>query len=200
MGVLVLVGLLLLNGAVSWVNACVAGQNWHESKAVGGWPRFMVWCGAIQSAIGFSSIILCALLALASVTHFLPPTLIHKAFSLWYLLIIFPALGTGFAILIESWRAAYRDRDLMSIGTAAYNTMAMWHNASGAMDGIGGAFKDVISLFSSDTDGESPAMAVMVIALVLLALGAGILLTAGIIQRYAGTVPLPVEKKQALTA
>jgi hypothetical protein len=201
MSVLMLVGLLAWNGLISWVNAWVCGKNWIESKAVGGWARVLVWCGAVQSAIGFSSIILMALLGVAHLFHVLPPKLEHAALSLWYLLIIVPALGTGFAILVESWRVALRDRSLLNLGTAGYNTVAMWHNAAGAWDGIGRAFADVASVIpSGDEDDAEAGLLLLAFAMVVTALAAGIFLTAALIRHYAGTVPLPTARFRARTA
>ncbi len=50
--------ILALNFGISWWNARSCGRAWVESKAVGGSIRVLVWCGAIQSAIGFSSVFL----------------------------------------------------------------------------------------------------------------------------------------------
>src|SRR3546814_3942671 len=51
-----MIGLLRLNGAISWWNAYACGRNWIEARMLGGWPWVMVCCGAIQSAIGFSMV------------------------------------------------------------------------------------------------------------------------------------------------
>lgn len=189
----ILLGTLLLNGVISWLNAVGAGRAWAESRAVGGFPRLLVWCAAIQSAVGFSSILLFALLGVAHVFHVLPPAALGKATSLWYVLIIVPALGSGLIIMVQSWQVAFRDRSLANMGVAAYNTAAMAHNVYSTVQSIGGALSDVGSLFSdlkSDDDAAS-GIALVVITLVLLALSGGILLTQAIIKRYAGTVPLP---------
>jgi hypothetical protein len=111
--------------------------------------------------------------------------------SMWYLLIIVPALSTGLVILVESWRAAYRDRSLANLGTAAYNTLAMAHNAYGAVDGIGKALAGVGELFEGK-DEESGKMGVMAVALALAALAGGILLAAHLINRYSSTAALPL--------
>src|SRR4051812_14696435 len=132
--------LLALNFGVSWFNCWSVGRVWNESKTLGGWLRLLCWCGAIQSAIGFSSVIGFALGAVLHGLGYLPDKIAHGAISLWYLLIIVPALGTGLLITIESWIAAFRERSLMNMGVAAYNTFAMAHNVYGAIDGIGQAF------------------------------------------------------------
>jgi disulfide bond formation protein DsbB len=112
--------------------------------------------------------------------------------------IIFPALGTGFIITIESWIAAYRDRRLMNIGLAAYNTFAQIHNTMGAINTIGPAFQAVGKMFASvavgrgDAKGKVAILGVTIaIAVVGISLCAGAILTTVLIHRYAGTVPLP---------
>ncbi|MGD0641392.1 MAG: hypothetical protein ABSC22_11650, partial [Roseiarcus sp.] len=116
--------ILALNFGISWWNARTCGRAWVESKAIGGAIRVLVWCGAIQSAIGFSSVFLFPLLFLANAAFpdYFTADQLNGAVSLWYLTIIFPALGTGLIITIESWIAAYREHSLMNIGVAAYNT------------------------------------------------------------------------------
>ena len=102
--------ILALNFAISWWNARSCGRAWAESKAVGGSIRFLVWCGAVQSAVGFSSVFLFPLLfaANAFAPDYFTDDQLNGALSLWYLTIIFPVLWTGLIITIESWIAAYR--------------------------------------------------------------------------------------------
>ncbi len=123
--------------------------------------------------------------------------------SLWYVTIIFPALGTGLIITIESWIAAYRQHSLMNIGVAAYNTLAQVHNTMGAINGLGPAFQAVGKLFASvakgrgDAKGKAAILGAMIaIAVVVIALSAGVLLTAVLIHRYAGTVPLAGRRRR----
>ena len=192
--------ILALNFAISWWNARSCGRAWVESKASGGAIRVLVWCGAIQSAVGFSSVFLFPLLFLANAAF--PDAFtadqLNGAVSLWYFTIIFPALGTGLIITIESWIAAYRQHSLMNIGLAAYNTLAQVHNTMGAINGLGPAFQAVGKLFASvakgrgDAKGKAAILGLMIaIAVVAFALCAGVILTAALIHRYAGTVPLP---------
>jgi hypothetical protein len=161
---------------------------WSESKALGGFARVLAWSAAIQSAIGFSSVFLFILIAIANVFEVLPPEMMKHMVSLWYLLIIIPAIGTGLVLTIHSWIAALRERSLLNMGTAAWNTFAQVHNMYSAIDGIGDALGDVGDLF--DTDGEGTAI-VAVIGLVLLALFGGIFLTCVLIKKYAARLPIP---------
>jgi hypothetical protein len=194
---------LVLNFGISWLNARTCGRAWEESKAIGGVIRLLVWCGAIQSAIGFSSVFLLPLLFAAHATFpdFTDPYL-TGAFNLWYITIIFPALGSGLLITIESWIAAYRDRRLMNIGVAAYNTLAQIHNTMGAVNSLGTALRSVGEMFASvstnrgNLKGKATILGIMIaVAVVATALCAGIILTAVLIQRYAGTVPLPDSRR-----
>jgi hypothetical protein len=186
---------LILNFGISWANAYVCGRSWVETKVIGGFPRLLLWCGAIQSAIGFSSVIGFFLGWIAYTMGHIPPETLKQAASLWYVTIIFPALGTGLIITIESWRAAFRERSLTSMGSAAWNTFAELHNAYEAMEGIGDAFKDVGDLFGGlfdgDDDDAKAKLAMVAILLVVIALASGCLLTAILIKKYAATEPLP---------
>jgi len=204
-----LVVILALNFAISWWNARACGRAWLESKALGGLIRFLVWCAAVQSAIGFSSVFMFPLIfiAHAAVPDYFTDEYVKGALNLWYLTIIFPALGTGLAITIESWIAAYRERSLGNLGRAAYNTLAQAHNMMSAVDSLGPALQSVGKMFSSvlagrgDAKGKAAVIGLLIAVLVAAtALAAGAILTSVLIHRYAGTVPLrpqPSSRQQA---
>lgn len=181
--------LLLLNFGISWCNAYVCGQSWIESKAIGGWIRLVVWCGAIMSALGFSSVFIAGIALGGVASGLLPLAVAEIAMSMWYLAVIIPVLGTGLIITIHSWQVAYRERDLLSIGTASYNTLAQAHNMVQAVDGIGSAIGTIAEGFESD-DLPSAAMILAFLIAGVSILG-GVLLTVVLIKKYAGTVPLP---------
>ncbi|MGF3998906.1 hypothetical protein ACQX8C_14305, partial [Staphylococcus aureus] len=50
--------MLALNFGISWWNCYAVGGIWVESRSLGGWIRVLAWSGAIQAAIGFSSVFL----------------------------------------------------------------------------------------------------------------------------------------------
>ena len=86
----------------------------------------------------------------------------------------------------------------MNLGLAAYNTFAQVHNTMGAINGVGPAFSAVGKMFASvaggrgDAKGKAAILGVMIaVGVVVLALSAGVVLTAALIHHYAGTVPLP---------
>lgn len=176
--------LLALNFGISWLNCWSVGRTWYETRSAGGWVHVLAWCGAIQAAIGFSSVIGFAIGGALHLAGKLPPAVATGAVSLWYLLIIVPALSTGLVILVESWRAAWRDRSFGNLAAAGYNTVAMGNNLYGASDGIGKALAGVGALFEGkDEDGGK--MAVLAFGVVLAALASGILLTFMLIRRYS---------------
>lgn len=185
--------ILALNLFISWFNCRSVGRIWNESRALGGMVRVLAWCGAVQAAVGFSSVIGFILGAIAFQLGYLPASVAKQAVSLWYVLIIVPALGTGLIITIESWIIAWRERSLLNMGTAAYNSLAMAHNIYGAVTSLGDAFKDVGELVGDLMEGDDKRAGLAVLAF-MLAIGAilgGCILTAMLIKRYAGTVPLP---------
>jgi len=182
---LLLVALLALNGLISWYNAKICGEHWEETKLFGGFPRVLMWCGAIQSVIGFSMIILFAEAYIAISTGHLPPKAAEAVFSLWYLLVIVPAIGTGLVITVHSWIVAWRERNIANIGTAAWNTFASASNIyQAANGGVSEAFGKVGDLFSSDDSKEAAAIK-LVIAMVVISLLGGVLVTMYLIRKYA---------------
>jgi hypothetical protein len=201
-GMMILI--VALNLGISWLNASVCGRSWEESKACGGIVRLVVWCTAIQSAIGFSSVLVLGLIYLAheNAPSYFTDLYFKGALSLWYLTIIFPVIGAGLSITVESWVAAYRDASLLKLSYAAWNTFAQAHNMAGAVEGMGGAFSSVCDPFGSafnlsgdsKSDGDATIAIVglmIMLVVVTFALAGGCLITAAIIRYYAGSVPLP---------
>lgn len=182
---------LLLNLGISWWNCYALGGIWAESKALGGFIRVVAWCAATQAAIGFSSVIGVVLGYIVYSLGYMTPETVKGAMSLWYILIIIPALGTGFILMIFSWIVAWRERDLLSMGTAAWNTFAQFHNMYQAIDGIGEAFKGVGSLFEDATESKEWFLVLVAILVVSASLFGGIFLTAYLIKKYAGRLPVP---------
>lgn len=184
MELILFVALLAINLLISWWNAKVCGTYWSESKALGGFPRLLMWCGAVQSAIGFSMIILLVEVILAQAFGYLPSKAAQAAFSLWYLFIIVPCIGTGIIITVHSWIVAWRERNWQNIGAAAWNTFATGHNIySAANGGVSDAFGKVGDLFSGD-DSKEAAACKLVILLVAISLVGGALITGWLIKRY----------------
>lgn len=186
MEMLFVMGLLALNGFISWLNCRSAGQVWVEAKKLGGFMRVLVWCAAIQSAVGFSSILIVFLAFGAYIGGYLDQAHFSGAMSLWYLLVIFPALGSGLIITIHSLREAWRTRRIGDIGVAAWNTFAQGYNMYNAMDGVPKAFSELGSLFKgSNSDDAKSRMVALLLVIVVLAIVGGVIITAMLINHYA---------------
>lgn len=196
-----LIILLLLTLGVSFWNAKVCGEAWVESKAVGGWIRLVVWCGAIMAAIGFTEVIAIVLILGAAGMNLLPTEAVKAAFSLVYVLIVPPVIGAGVIITIHSWIAWWREKSLLNLGVAGWNTFCDAYNMYHAVNNYGPALDNAFSYFSgvfdSDSDSDSDdAKAKLALLLVAIAVLGGIITTMTIIRKYAGT--LPVRERDAL--
>jgi hypothetical protein len=193
-----LLALLILNFGISWSNARVTGLDWVESKHLGGWIRFMTWMGWLMSALGFTW---CYVLIVALLAHsggYLTAQQTGAAMSLGYLFVLPGILVAGLFIWIDSLVRAWRERDLPSIGIAAWNTFAQVHNTYAAVEGLGGAAKSVGSLFSSaGSDDTNGTAVVAVVVIVLAALASGFVTTEMIRRHYAASRPLPARTAPA---
>lgn len=208
-------GIWLLNLFISWFNARQVGLVWAETKQMGGLERVVVWSGAVMSASGFSWCYLIALLLGAfttqpywiplareileepQLTQLLTAEAVTAGLSLGYLVLIPGILLSGLVIWVHSLVAAWRRRDLPSMGVAAWNTYAQVHNTMGAMRGMPEAADAVKSFFAPRGGSRNGAAAVVVLALVVLALLAGVLTTWAIINHYAGRAQLPERREEA---
>lgn len=184
--------LLAANLWISWHNAKVTGLDWVESRAMGGWVRFMCWMGWLQSALGFTWCYTLIVALLARSGGYINDAMMTATIDLAYV-VLFPGLFvSGTFIWIESLVIAWRRRDLPSIATASWNTFAEIHNAYSAVDGMGDAIKSLGSLFDVTDDDDLKGVALaFAIAVVLAALAAGFLTTELIRRHFAGSRPLP---------
>jgi len=185
---LILFGLMVVNFAISVFNAWSVGRSWVETKAAGGWPRFMAWMGAVMSACGFTWVYLIILALIAQSFGKLPEVYVDAALKLGYLVIILPVLGSGLAITIQSWAHFWRERNLRSGAITGWNTFAQAYNMYEAASAIPDAVRDVYKVLGGkdkdDDDGKAKAA---VLLIVILALTAGVLTTAAIIRVTART-------------
>lgn len=198
MELILFVGILAINTFISWANCRTVGLAWKDVMAGGSWfEKALLWCGAIQSSIGFSMLFMLPLGfgglwymgsgAEPMITQEQAHELLKGMFSLWYILIIFPLLGSGLMIWVHSVRVAIQTRRWQDMAVAGWNTFAQISNTVSAVNNLGGAWGDVGKLFSaltSSKDGNGKA-AGLVIALVILALLGGIMLTFALIRHYA---------------
>lgn len=173
---------LLLNFAISYWNAYVAGRFWTETKIIGGWQRFTTWCAVIMSACGFTWVYLTILTIVAVATQKLTPEQGQAMFNLGYLIIILPVLGSGMGIWLDSLIQAYRQRNFGSVAVASWNTYAQLRNTWDAASYAPSAFKSVVDAFTPKGKNKDGAAAALMLALVILALCGGALTTAAIVR------------------
>jgi hypothetical protein len=182
-----IVAVWFLNILISWFNAWGCGKTWAETRAAGGMPHFLNWCGAIMSASGFTwCYTLLACLLGGGVTHtvdgkvvpYLSEAQIQAVAGMGYLMVIVPIIGSGLAITVHSWGVFYRRRSFGSGAVAGWNTFAQASNMYHAAQDIPkvwdmlGDFFGGKSKNSSDSNGSK-----LVILIAGCALLAGILTT-----------------------
>lgn len=190
---LLLLFLLVVNFGISWYNAWSVGRFWTESKVIGGWTRFLVWCGVIMSACGFTWVYLTILTIVGVVTEFLTLEQAEVMFALGYLIIIGPILGSGFGIWANSLVRAYRTRKFGDVAVAGYNTFAQGYNTFQAAKHAPGMLDTVLDFFVGGSSGKGKksrrkssgdgAAGLLVILLVILAVVGGALTTSVIVTR-----------------
>ncbi|HRY36270.1 MAG TPA: hypothetical protein P5230_00105 [Candidatus Magasanikbacteria bacterium] len=194
---------------ISVWNCYAVGIAWKDTMAFGGWfNKTLLWSGVIQSGVGFSMPIMLILGFGAS--FFLssgenPMFTLEEAdqilqgmFSLWYVLVIFPVLGSGLAIWAHSLREAYRRRDFGSIAVAGYNSFAQIHNMVSAANNLGGAFGNVGELFGKALDSKGgkgkDKLFILLIILVIVAIIAGFMIAFALVRHYASNTDSRIEE------
>ncbi len=190
-----LICICLINLGISFFNARNCGLMWCESKAIGGWVRCLVWCGAIQSAIGFTSIYMVIASFIAYKTGYLSSQDIVYLFNFYYVLIILPLLGSGLIITMSSWIRFARERSFASFSLAGWNTFAQIHNMYSAYHSFGPALESVSKLIIGDGKSKRKFNIILLLIIVLVL---GIATTTVIIRRYAAELDVPDNFKARL--
>ena len=192
MGMLILV--LGLNLVISFLNARNVGRVWAETKAIGGWIRVVAW-----AAIGFTYVYAFIVAYIAVSTGYLPPAMLGVLLSLMYIMIIIPLIGSAIVITIQSWIVAAREKSLMNLGVAGWNTFATAYNTYNAIQSFGPALDSVQQglggLFGGDGDSDDSAARVILLAAIVLL--AGVLTTNVIIRRYEASLPVSEEVRNS---
>lgn len=190
----------LLNFGISILNAIGCGVVWDASKAKGGWAHFMTWMGAVMSACGFTS---CYLLIIGFIGSNIPAQVIagkgeqlsgflisgdtlQAFYELGYVMIIFPIIGSGLAITVNSWRElalrrAQNQAGALDYAVTGWNTFAQIDNMYNAYRDLPGVFEHLGSFFGGGSSSKKDNK-MLVIALVVAAVLSGVLTTASIIR------------------
>lgn len=173
--------LVIINFAISWLNAWSVGRNWAEAKHAGGWAYFLNWCGAIMSACGFTWCYTIIGVEIAQGAGYLNAVYAEGALRLGYLIVILPIIGSGLGITVESWSHFYRKRSFANGAAAGWNTFAQVYNLVTAFDAVPESLSFVAHLFKTgddDDDDTSSFMLRLMILIAVLALIGGVLTTA----------------------
>lgn len=182
---LIAVAITIWNVFISFWNARVVGLAWGDRSAdYGGFMRLVLWSALVQSAVGFSMPILVLEAVIFRAAGVLSDAALRGMFSLWYLMVIVPLLGTGLVITAHSLVQAYRSRNWGDMAVAGYNTLATAHNIYDASSGIGSALKGFTSFADDDEENNGGMLVILVGILVALALAAGALITWGVVSHY----------------
>lgn len=208
METIILIAVLILNVLISVWNTYAAGISWKDTMTLGNrFDKAVLYSAVIQAGIGFSMPIILMLTYLA--TTFLTmgdkpnltpeeaKQLVEWISSLWYVAIIFPILGSGFAIWLHSIRIAFQRRDFASIATAGWNTFAQIHNTLSAIDNLGGAFDKIGDLFSSLTSSKGNNKnnaAILAILIVVISIVGGFMLAIYLTKKFAKNANSRIEE------
>jgi hypothetical protein len=185
-----LVLLLALNFAISWWNSYVVGKTWDETKGTG-WMHVVTWSGAVMAAVGFSSVYMAGLGFGLYAVHYLNEQALQLVMSFWYVMVIIPLLGSGLIITLESWRHFRREGGFFNGAVAGYNTYAQVSNMvdaaralPGVFDVIGKAYKAVLEGDGEAQNKAAGAVFLTCLLIAVVALLAGTLHAASLIQKY----------------
>lgn len=181
--------LFMVNVVISFFNAYSVGGVWDSARVKGGWARIMAWAAAVMSASGFTWCYMVILGLLGSVIpmDFQDPSQgmllagesLQAFYEIGYMIIVFPILGSGLAITVDSWRSlARKDRSVGDFAITGWNTYAQVSNIQNAYENLPG-ITDHLSDFFKDSDDKKSAIVIFLVAIALLG---GIMSTYAIIQ------------------
>ena len=176
--------LWIINFVISCFNAWGCGKSWTESKADGGFPHLLNWCGAIMSAVGFTW---CYLLILGQLganipfehevnghtvnAPYLSADTLKVFYQLGYLAIVVPLLGSGLVITVNSWSYFWRRRTFGSAAETAWNSYAMFENIYSASYEIAESSHGVAGFFGGDSDEDGIWTLLLVLAIIAILAG-----------------------------
>lgn len=94
---------------VSW-NIYAIGNTWVEGRHSGGWMRFVVWAGAIMTAMGLTWNLVILEAFIASIYGWLTITEVELLLDLGCILVVPGILLGGYAVTFDSWARGYQTR------------------------------------------------------------------------------------------
>lgn len=115
----------------------------------------------------------------------LDPVQASVFFDLAYLVIIFPLIGSGLAIMTHSWGVFWRRRSLSNGVTAGWNTYANLANFYHAVEHVPVAIGNVGDFFGGGSSSSDDDKGKLIVALVAIAVAGGVLTTWAIVRHTA---------------
>ena len=170
-----LVLMLLLNGAIATWNAWIIGRCWPMAGSFG--TKLLLVCGYVQSGIGYSSVLIVGLVLGGYGLGWLDVAVVKFAFSLWYVLVIVPLIGTGFVIWLHSVLTCIKDPSIGGFAVGAWNTYAMYSNISSAVEHLPAALEAVGEGFSGLLDSKDGWRVALALLIVAISIGLGFAVT-----------------------
>lgn len=176
---------IVLGGGIAYWNARAAGLAWDDSKIVGGFGRAIIWTGAIQSALGFSAIILGIIAFLLERRHDLTPSMIHWINIVFCVVTIIPCIGAGICLALQRSIEFKKDRDTFSGMRALGTSIAAGEDMANAANSLFSAPKvsegNSQDSQSSDDKGKGLLLAVLIVGFAILT---GVTITYLIVTAY----------------
>ena len=171
---------LLINLLAATWNAYMGGRLWRLVEGFG--SKTVLICALVQSVVGYSSVLLIAILIPVYAMGWIDEQYAKYTVDRWYLMIIFPALGTGIVIWMHSLLGAIRHPGSGNFLVAVWNSFAMWHNISSAIEHVPEAAKGAGELLGTlgkggASGGKDGLAAIIIIGIVALTIGLSITIT-----------------------
>ena len=177
----------VLNLMISIWNSYAVGRAWVETEHEGGVHRFMAWMGYLMAGLGFSWNIFIVVGYFMFTEGKFTQEQLMTFMNLGYVILVPGFLFSGYAIMLESWADAYRNRTVGSMARAAWNTYANLHNTYGAVKDLPGAVSQVFKAF---TGGKKGAQG-LVLFLAIMCVLSGFIIAGVIVWRVSASYALP---------
>jgi len=162
--------IIIINTLISAYNAYSCGRIWSVCQ---GFMKIAAVAGLIVSVAGFIQTWVLLIGFITEYFGWLKPDALNALFSMTYVLIVLPVIGSGIILTIQSWIAAVRTRNVGSGAGAVWNTGATAYDIYQAMETLPNAFNSVINFFSSEDEdsGSKASVALIFTVAVMMSLG-----------------------------
>lgn len=177
---------------ISLLNSISVGAFWSEKENLPTELKVQLWAGAVMAACGFFAVFIFPVTYGMVELHgfefyaaFLKigleptdiPAMVEVIFSIAYLLIIFPVLGSGFVIWTNSLVVAYKRRTFGSVAVAGWNSYAQIRNTVSAFRNVPEVLEVIGKFFEGKSGRKLLVWAILILIPVAISLGAAVFTT-----------------------